>query len=61
MEETDLSFERSEVEASVSGRIDSVKNPLRGYIKADEIGELVIEEQYVRPEDTIICCSKISG
>lgn len=55
MEGTDLSFERSEVDARIIGRIDSVKNPLRGRICADGIGRLIIEEQYVNAEDTVIC------
>ena len=41
MEETDLSFEYSEVEADVNGNIISVKNPRSGYIKADSIGEII--------------------
>lgn len=41
MERADLCFEKSEVEAAVSGRIDSVKNPLSGRIRADEIGEII--------------------
>lgn len=59
MEETDLSFERSEVDATVIGRIEGVKNPLRGRIVADEIGELLIEEQYVDAKDTRIECNNI--
>lgn len=54
MEDTDLSFERSEVNAKVTGRIEGVKNPLRGYISAGEIGKLLIEEEYVNPNDTVI-------
>ena len=38
---TDLSFERSEVNADVKGSIVSVKNPLNGHISADSIGEIV--------------------
>lgn len=41
MENTDLSFEYSEIEADVSGNILSVKNPKTGYINADSIGEIV--------------------
>ena len=37
----DLSFEYSDVEADISGNIDSVKNPRSGYIKADTIGEII--------------------
>ena len=44
MEACDLSFENSEVTATVNGRIDSVKNPVRGSITADEIGEIIIDE-----------------
>lgn len=61
MEETDLSFERSEVDATIIGRIESVKNPLRGRIVADEIGELLIEEQYVNAKDTAIVCGTIEN
>ena len=44
MEGCDLSFENSEVEATVTGSIDSVKNPVRGFIRADSIGEVIIDE-----------------
>ncbi len=43
MQETDLSFEYSEVEADIVGNIMSVKNPKSGYIKADTIGEIILE------------------
>lgn len=59
MEETDLSFERSEVIAKVIGRIEGVKNPLKGRITADEIGELLIEEKYVNAADTVILCGDV--
>ncbi len=44
MEETDLSFEYSEVEATVNGHIDSVKNPKSGSITADSVGEIIFED-----------------
>ena len=44
----DLSFEYSDVRATVKGRIDSVKNPLRGSIAADEIGEIIREDAVKR-------------
>lgn len=59
MEDTDLSFERSEVEATVSGQILGVKNPLCGHIAADEIGELCMEPVYSDPSRTEIVCSSI--
>ena len=49
MEGSDLSFERSHVTATVSGHIDSVKNPLSGSITADSIGEIIIEEEIATP------------
>lgn len=56
MEATDLSFERSEVNATVKGKIEGVKNPLSGFIKADEIGELLLEKEYIDPTRTEIQC-----
>ena len=44
MEGCDLSFENSEVQATVSGHIDSVKNPVAGAITADTIGEIILDE-----------------
>ncbi|MBE6631305.1 MAG: DUF3737 family protein [Ruminococcaceae bacterium] len=44
MEETDLSFEYSEVEADIKGSVLSVKNPAEGYITADSIGEIILED-----------------
>lgn len=46
MENTDLSFERSEVEATVKGNIISVKNPLKGFVKADSIDEIIVEDEF---------------
>lgn len=46
MENTDLSFERSEVQATVNGDIMSVKNPMQGFIKADSIGEIIVEDEF---------------
>ena len=44
---TTLSFEYSTVDAEIIGHIDSVKNPAGGRIKADSIGELVMEKDKV--------------
>lgn len=43
MESCDLSFEYSDVEAEIKGSIKSVKNPLSGTIKADSIGNIILE------------------
>ena len=39
----DLSFERSEVKATVAGAIESVKNPISGFVTADAIGEIILD------------------
>ena len=44
MEGCDLSFEYSDVEASIIGSIDSVKNPRLGKITADAVGEIITEK-----------------
>ena len=44
MEDTDLAFEYSDVEADVKGTILSVKNPRSGSITADKIGEVIWED-----------------
>ena len=41
MEKTDLSFERSDVRATVIGHVDSIKNPLSGHIAAGSVGEII--------------------
>ena len=53
MENTDLSFEYSEVEADIKGRIDSVKNPKSGTIIADSVGEIISEDAVIK------CCGKV--
>ncbi len=47
MQDADLCFERSSVQATVNGHIISVKNPLPGSrILADSIGETILEEGF---------------
>ncbi len=58
MEGTDLSFERSEVEARVSGNIMSVKNPISGYIIADSIGEIIMDDTLPEPSTCKITTEK---
>ncbi len=57
---TTLAFEYSTVEADISGRIDSVLNPSGGAIRADAIGELIIERDRIDPSKTRILCSDIA-
>ena len=58
MEECDLAFERSTIDAEVSGKIDSVKNPLAGKITADSIGQIILEEEICDKAKTQIICKK---
>lgn len=44
MIDCDLSFEKSDVTATVKGNIMSVKNPMSGRITADKIDELIMDE-----------------
>ena len=44
MEQCDLSFENSQVSASILGPVDSVKNPAGGVIEADAIGQVILDE-----------------
>lgn len=57
---TTLAFEYSTVDAQIDGNIDSVMNPSGGIIRADSIGELIMESDKVDPEKTKIICTAYS-
>lgn len=44
MQRTDLSFERSEVYATLRAPIDSIKNPYKGVIRVPAVGEIVRDD-----------------
>ncbi|MBR1510045.1 MAG: DUF3737 family protein [Bacteroidales bacterium] len=48
-EDADLAFEYSSVQATVKGHIPSVKNPRSGFIKADSIGQVILDENIKKP------------
>lgn len=48
MIDTDLSFEYSDVEASIIGHIVSIKNPKSGTIVADSVGEIIREDAVMK-------------
>lgn len=50
MEDTDLAFEYSDVEATILGHVDSIKNPRSGEILVDSVGEVVLG-------DTVMECT----
>ena len=52
----DLSFERSHVNATIKGSIESVKNPLSGKIEAYSIGEIIFDDSV--KSDCIILSQK---
>ena len=52
------SFERSEVRATIHGHIDSVKNPICGFVTADTIGEIILEDGVVIPGECKITVKK---
>lgn len=54
MEETDLAFEKSEVEATVTTPIVSVKNPRSGLIAAPSVGAFI-------RDDPLACGTVITG
>lgn len=58
---TTLAFEYSTVDAEIHGKIDSVMNPTSGIIRADEIGELIVDETKVDPAQTKIICSSVKS
>ena len=45
MIDCDLSFEKSDVEADIIGDIVSVKNVYSGYVRADSIGEIIVDDE----------------
>lgn len=50
MTDTDLSFEKSEVEATLTAPVISIKNPLAGRIVAPSVGEIIRDDDTARGE-----------
>ncbi|MBP5152305.1 MAG: DUF3737 family protein [Lachnospiraceae bacterium] len=55
---TTLAFEYSTVDAEITNKIDSVLNPSGGTIKAESIGELILEKDKVDVTKTKIICKE---
>jgi len=49
MPDTDLCFEYSTLNATIKGHVTSIKNPAGGYITAESIGEIIIDENCRNP------------
>ena len=45
MENCDLSFENSEVNGNVLGYVESIKNPYKGIIEVEQLGELIKDDE----------------
>lgn len=58
MEDTDLAFEYSDVEADVKGHIVSVKNPKSGTITADSVGEVICENPVMECSGKVVLREK---
>ncbi len=54
MEDTDLAFEYSDVDADVRGHIISVKNPRSGRIVADSVGEVIFEDAIMECDGKVV-------
>lgn len=50
MIDTDLAFEKSQVEAVVTTPVISIKNPLSGQIHVPEVGEIIMDDEKARGE-----------
>ncbi|HBJ6374666.1 TPA: DUF3737 family protein [Salmonella enterica subsp. enterica serovar Eastbourne] len=61
MIDTDLCFEYSTLRADIRGEIHSVKNPRGGYIHAERIGEMIIDENCIDPGHCEIVTSTVAG
>lgn len=53
MKDCDLSFEKSEVEATVASSVDSIKNPASGKIVCQSVGEIIMDDPEAKGEIVI--------
>lgn len=54
MENCDLAFEYSEVEASIIGNVDSIKNPREGIITVDSVGKVIMEDAVMDCKGSVV-------
>ena len=54
--DADLAFEKSEVYATLTAKIDSIKNPLSGEIHVPEVGEIIMDDPAAQGKVTISPC-----
>ena len=58
MIDSDLSFEYSEVDATIKGHVLSIKNPKSGQIIVDSLGELISEDSIMKSTAKVIVKNK---
>ena len=58
MEDTDLSFEYSEVDADIIGNVLSIKNPKSGTIIVDSVGQVINEDSVMDVKGKVIIRDK---
>ena len=61
MVDTDLAFEKSDVEAVITTKVDSIKNPRSGQIQVPALGELIMDDPDAKGQVKliIVCCPEI--
>lgn len=47
---TDLAFEKSQVDAEIITKVDSIKNPLSGWITVPDVGEVILDDVKAKGE-----------
>ena len=58
MEDTDLAFEYSEVDADIKGNVISIKNPKSGSIIVDSVGEIIHEDSIMEVNGKVVIREK---
>lgn len=59
LQDTTLAFEYSQADVEIIGKVDSVFNPKGGIIRADKIGELIMDGRKVKIDQTKIEAQEI--
>lgn len=59
LQDTTLAFEYSQVDVEILGKVDCVFNPKGGVIRADYIGELILDDRKVKIDQTRIEAKEI--
>lgn len=58
MIDTDLAFEKSEVEANITTSVDSVKNPKSGLIRVPAVGGIIMDDPEAKGQVVVQACGR---